>query len=124
VFAEIYVSNAVDTRKDRSDLSHHVETDEAVPRARWLHAGDNEHFHIHAACDRRIRNLHVAHPAKILAQSRFKRDEGDLARTWPSDLVVGHAMQPLCRNPFLKRPRAIIQANVALQRDSDAASRR
>jgi FMN phosphatase YigB (HAD superfamily) len=103
LFAEIYVSNAVGARKDRGDLWHHVETVEAVPRARWLHVGDNEHSDIQAACDRRIRYLHVAHPAKILAQSEFKRDEGDLARTWPSDLVVGHAMLHLCRNPFLNR---------------------
>ena len=103
LFAKIYVSNAVGARKDRGDLWHHVETAEAVPRVRWLHVGDNEHSDIQAACDRRIRYLHVAHPAKILAQSGFKRDEGDLARTWPSDLSVGHAMLHLARNPFLNR---------------------
>ncbi|MDE4915353.1 rhamnan synthesis F family protein [Methylobacterium sp. 092160098-2] len=103
LFAEIYVSNAVGARKDRGDLWHHVEEAEAVPRARWLHVGDNEHSDIQAACDRRIPYLHVAHPAKILAQSGFQRDEGDLARTWPSDLVVGQAMLHLCRNPFLNR---------------------
>ncbi|MCJ2126387.1 rhamnan synthesis F family protein [Methylobacterium sp. J-077] len=103
LFAAIYVSNAVGARKDRGDLWRHVEETEAVPRARWLHVGDNEHSDIQAACDRRIPYLHVAHPAKILAQSGFVRDEGDLARTWPSDLVVGHAMLALGRNPFLGR---------------------
>ncbi len=73
LFAEIYVSNAVGARKDRGDLWHHVEEAEAVPRARWLHVGDNEHSDIQAACDRRIPYLHVAHPAKILAQSGFQR---------------------------------------------------
>jgi FMN phosphatase YigB (HAD superfamily) len=102
-FAALYVSNAVGARKDRGDLWRHVEEAEAVPRARWLHVGDNEHSDIQAACDRRIPYLHVAHPAKILAQSGFVRDEGDLARTWPSDLVVGHAMLALGRNPFLGR---------------------
>lgn len=102
-FAALYVSNAVGARKDRGDLWRYVEETEAVPRARWLHVGDNEHSDIQAACDRRIPYLHVAHPAKILAQSGFVRDEGDLARTWPSDLVVGHAMLALCRNPFLGR---------------------
>jgi FMN phosphatase YigB (HAD superfamily) len=103
LFAAIYVSNAVGARKDRGDLWRHVEEAEAVPRARWLHIGDNEHSDIQAACDRRIPYLHVAHPAKILAQSGFVRDEGDLARTWSSDLVIGHAMLKLCRNPFLDR---------------------
>ncbi|KNY19428.1 rhamnan synthesis F family protein [Methylobacterium sp. ARG-1] len=103
LFAAIYVSNAVGARKDRGDLWRYVEEAEAVPRARWLHVGDNEHSDIQAACDRRIPYLHVAHPAKILAQSGFVRDEGDLVRTWPSDLVVGHAMLALCRNPFLGR---------------------
>ncbi|MDH2310399.1 rhamnan synthesis F family protein [Methylobacterium brachiatum] len=102
-FAALYVSNAVGARKDRGDLWRHVEEAEAVPRARWLHIGDNEHSDIQAACDRRIPYLHVAHPAKILAQSGFVRDEGNLARTWPSDLVVGHAMLALGRNPFLGR---------------------
>ncbi|UIY43231.1 rhamnan synthesis F family protein [Methylobacterium radiotolerans] len=104
LFAALYVSNAVGARKDRGDLWRHVEEAEAVPRARWLHIGDNEHSDIQAACDRRIPYLHVAHPAKILAQSGFVRDEGDLARTWSSDLVIGHAMLTLCRNPFLDRP--------------------
>ncbi|MBP2493674.1 FMN phosphatase YigB (HAD superfamily) [Methylobacterium sp. PvP062] len=104
LFAALYVSNAVAARKDRGDLWRHVEEAEAVPRARWLHVGDNEHSDIQAACDRRIPYLHVAHPAKILAQSGFVRDEGDLARTWSSDLVIGHAMLTLCRNPFLDRP--------------------
>ncbi|SDA35271.1 Haloacid dehalogenase-like hydrolase [Methylobacterium sp. UNC378MF] len=103
LFAEIYVSNAVGARKDRGDLWRHVEEVEAVPRTRWLHVGDNEHSDIQAACDRGIRYLHVAHPAKILAQSGFARDEGDLSRTWPSDLIVGHAMLHLARNPFLDR---------------------
>lgn len=103
LFAALYVSNAVGARKDRGDLWRHVEEAEAVPRARWLHVGDNEHSDIQAACDRRIPYLHVAHPAKILAQSGFVRDEGDLARTWSSDLVIGHAMLTLCRNPFLDR---------------------
>ncbi len=103
LFAALYVSNAVAARKDRGDLWRHVEEAEAVPRARWLHVGDNEHSDIQAACDRRIPYLHVAHPAKILAQSGFVRDEGDLARTWSSDLVIGHAMLTLCRNPFLDR---------------------
>lgn len=103
LFAAIYVSNAVGARKDRGDLWGHVETAEAVPRTRWLHVGDNEHSDIQAACDRGIRYLHVAHPAKILAQSGFAGDEGDLNRTWPSDLVVGHAMLHLARNPFLNR---------------------
>ncbi|CAM3025689.1 NADH pyrophosphatase [Methylobacterium mesophilicum] len=103
LFEAIYVSNAVGARKDRGDLWHYVETVEAVPRARWLHIGDNEHSDIQAACDRRIPYLHVAHPAKILAQSGFARDEGDLVVTWPADLVVGHAMLHLCRNPFLNR---------------------
>ncbi|WP_331326175.1 rhamnan synthesis F family protein [Methylobacterium fujisawaense] len=103
LFAALYVSNAVAARKDRGDLWRHVEEAEAVPRARWLHVGDNEHSDIQAACDRRIPYLHVAHPAKILAQSGFVRDEGDLARTWSSDLVIGHAMLTLCRNPFLGR---------------------
>ena len=103
LFAAIYVSNAVGARKDRGDLWRHVEEAEAVPRARWLHVGDNEHSDIQAACDRRISYLHVAHPAKILAQSGFVRDDGDLARTWPSDLVVGQAMLALCSNPFLGR---------------------
>jgi FMN phosphatase YigB (HAD superfamily) len=103
LFAALYVSNAVGARKDRGDLWRHVEEAEAVPRARWLHVGDNEHSDIQAACDRRIPYLHVAHPAKILAQSGFVRDEGDLARTWPSDLVIGHAMLTLGRNPFLDR---------------------
>ena len=102
-FTALYVSNAVGARKDRGDLWRHVEEAEAVPRARWLHVGDNEHSDIQAACDRGIRYLHVAHPAKILAQSGFARDEGDLNRTWPSDLVVGHAMLHLARNPFLDR---------------------
>jgi FMN phosphatase YigB (HAD superfamily) len=102
-FAAVYVSNAVGARKDRGDLWRHVEEAEAVPRPRWLHVGDNEHSDIQAACDRGIRYLHVAHPAKILAQSGFTRDEGDLSRTWPSDLVVGHAMLHLARNPFLDR---------------------
>ncbi len=35
-----------------------------MPRARWLHVGDNEHSDIQAACDRRIPYLHVAHPAR------------------------------------------------------------
>ncbi|QEE39062.1 hypothetical protein FV241_14260 [Methylobacterium sp. WL2] len=105
-FAALYVSNAVGARKDRGDLWRHVEEAEAVPRARWLHVGDNEHSDIQAACDRRIPYLHVAHPAKILAQSGFVRDEGDLARTWPADLVVGHAMLKLGRNPFLGRAAA------------------
>gem|GEM_PF-644418 len=104
LFAALYVSNAVGARKDRGDLWRHVEEIEAVPRARWLHVGDNEHSDIQAACDRRIPYLHVAHPAKILAQGGFVRDEGDLARTWASDLVVGHAMLTLGRNPFLDRP--------------------
>lgn len=103
LFAALYVSNAIRARKDRGDLWRHVEEAEAVPRARWLHVGDNEHSDIQAACDRRIPYLHVAHPAKILAQSGFVRDEGDLARTWCSDLVIGHAMLTLCRNPFLDR---------------------
>lgn len=103
LFGEIYVSSVVGARKDRGDLWHHVETVEAVPRARWLHVGDNEHSDIQAACDRGIRYLHVAHPAKILAQSGFGRDNGDLSRTWPSDLVVGHAMLRLAQNPFLDR---------------------
>ncbi|WP_267360213.1 rhamnan synthesis F family protein [Methylobacterium sp. GC_Met_3] len=103
LFAALYVSNAVGARKDRGDLWRHVEEVEAVPRARWLHVGDNEHSDIQAACDRRIPYLHVAHPAKILAQSGFVRDEGDLTRTWASDLVIGHAMLALCRNPFLDR---------------------
>ncbi|WP_331303352.1 rhamnan synthesis F family protein [Methylobacterium oryzae] len=103
LFAALYVSNAVGARKDRGDLWRHVEESEAVPRARWLHVGDNEHSDIQAACDRRIPYLHVAHPAKILAQGGFVRDEGDLARTWASDLVIGHAMLALCRNPFLDR---------------------
>jgi len=103
LFAALYVSNAVGARKDRGDLWRHVEEAEAVPRARWLHVGDNEHSDIQAACDRRIPYLHVAHPAKILAQSGFVQDEGDLARTWASDLVIGHAMLALCRNPFLDR---------------------
>ncbi|TXN44740.1 hypothetical protein FV233_13645 [Methylobacterium sp. WL7] len=102
-FAALYVSNAMGARKDRGDLWRHVEEAEAVPRARWLHVGDNEHSDIQAACDRGIRYLHVAHPAKILAQSGFARDGGDLSRTWPSDLVVGHAMLHLARNPFLDR---------------------
>lgn len=105
-FAALYVSNAVGARKDRGDLWRHVEEAEAVPRARWLHVGDNEHSDIQAACDRRIPCLHVAQPAKILAQSGFVRDEGDLARTWPADLVVGHAMLKLGRNPFLGRAAA------------------
>jgi FMN phosphatase YigB (HAD superfamily) len=103
LFAAIYVSNAVGARKDRGDLWGHVETAEAVPRTRWLHVGDNEQSDIQAACDRGIRYLHVAHPAKILAQSGFAGDEGDLNRTWPSDLIVGHAMLHLARNPFLNR---------------------
>ena len=103
LFAALYVSNAFGARKDRGDLWRHVEEVEAVPRARWLHVGDNEHSDIQAACDRRIPYLHVAHPAKILAQSGFVRDEGDLARTWSSDLIIGHAMLTLCRNPFLDR---------------------
>ncbi|SDO53587.1 Predicted hydrolase, HAD superfamily [Methylobacterium phyllostachyos] len=103
LFAAVYVSNAIGARKDRGDLWAHVEAVEGVPRTRWLHVGDNEHSDIQAACDRNIRYLHVAHPAKILAQSGFARDEGDLARTWPSDLVVGHAMLHLCGNPFLGR---------------------
>ncbi|TXN00793.1 hypothetical protein FV242_20845 [Methylobacterium sp. WL64] len=105
-FAALYVSNAVGARKDRGDLWRHVEEAEALPRARWLHVGDNEHSDIQAACDRRIPYLHVAHPAKILAQSGFVRDDGDLARTWPADLVVGHAMLKLGRNPFLGRAAA------------------
>lgn len=103
LFAALYVSNTVGARKDRGDLWRHVEEAEAVPRARWLHVGDNEHSDIQAACDRRIPYLHVAHPAKILAQGGFVRDEGDLARTWAADLVVGHAMLTLGRNPFLDR---------------------
>ncbi|MGU3329539.1 rhamnan synthesis F family protein [Methylobacterium mesophilicum] len=103
LFAALYVSNAVGARKDRGDLWCHVEEAEAVPRARWLHVGDNEHSDIQAACDRRIPYLHVAHPAKILAQGGFVRDDGDLARTWAADLVIGHAMLALGRNPFLDR---------------------
>ena len=103
LFAALYVSNAVGARKDRGDLWRLVEEAEAVPRARWLHVGDNEHSDIQAACDRRISYLHVAHPAKILAQGGFVRDEGDLARTWAADLVVGQAMLTLGRNPFLDR---------------------
>lgn len=103
LFAALYVSNTVGARKDRGDLWRHVEEAEAVPRARWLHVGDNEHSDIQAACDRRIPYLHVAHPAKILAQGGFVRDEGDLARTWAADLVIGHAMLALGRNPFLDR---------------------
>ncbi|WP_342110973.1 rhamnan synthesis F family protein [Methylobacterium sp. SI9] len=103
LFAALYVSNAVGARKDRGDLWRHVEEAEAVPRARWLHVGDNEHSDIQAACDRRIPYLHVAHPAKILAQGGFVRDEGGLAETWASDLVIGHAMLTLGRNPFLGR---------------------
>ncbi|KQP58146.1 rhamnan synthesis F family protein [Methylobacterium sp. Leaf108] len=105
LFAQVYVSNEVGARKDRGDLWSHVEEAEGVPRARWLHVGDNEHSDIQAACDRRIPFLHVAHPAKILAQSGFQRDDGDLARTWPTDLVIGQAMLKLTRAPFLDRDR-------------------
>ncbi len=103
LFARIYVSNTVGARKDRGDLWCHVEASEGVARAGWLHVGDNEHSDVQAACDRGIRFLHMAHPAKIIAQSGFARDPGDLERTWAADLAIGHAMLKLACTPYLDR---------------------